>query len=321
MPGSSRLARLLQCSCIFQLGLAVAWLLWRWDVSPAQAIAGALLVPMVPPIVLGIELLIVARIARRDAPVPIPTAAQLARAWFVETVHWFRTFWWRQPFRWRAIDDAVGAAAGDCIGVVFVHGFMCNRGFWLPWMQRLRERGHPYLAVNLEPVFASIDDFAPTIDAAVARLTRSTGARPIIICHSMGGLAVRAWWRFSAGRRPVRRIITIGSPHGGTWLARFSRSANGRQMQLRSAWLAALEASEEITPLPPMTCWYSNCDNVVFPASTATLPQADNRFVPGQPHVGLAFHDSVLQGCLQAVEDAQQACQGESFTGTATANG
>src|SRR5688572_2671615 len=98
MPGSSRLARLLQVSCVFQLALAVAWLLWRWPASPPQAVAGALLVPMVPPIVLGIELMIVAWIARRDAPVAIPTAAQLAAAWLSETVHWFRTFWWRQPF-------------------------------------------------------------------------------------------------------------------------------------------------------------------------------------------------------------------------------
>lgn len=321
MPGSSRLARLLQISCIVQLALAAAWLLWRWPASPAQAVLGALLIPMIAPLVLGIELLVVSRVARTDAPVPVPTALQLLHAWATETRHWFRTFWWRQPFRWRAVPDAPDEGSAGRTGVVFVHGFMCNRGFWSPWMDRLRERGHPCVAVNLEPVFASIDDYAATIDAAVARMTRATGQPPVLICHSMGGLAARAWWRASGGRLPVTRIITIGSPHHGTWLARFSRTANGRQMQRHSAWLDSLAQAERPNPLPPTTCWYSNCDNVVFPASTAMLEKADNRFVAGQPHVGLGFHPEVLAGCLQLVQQAQLACQGESFTATANVNG
>jgi len=48
-------------------------------------------------------------------------------------------------------------------------------------------------------------------------------------------------------------------------------------------------------------CWYSNCDNVVFPASTATLPGADNRFVPGLPHVGLAFDAAVMRSVLDDI--------------------
>ena len=320
MPGSSRLARLLQLSCFFQSGLAIGWLLWRWPASPQEAVAGALLVPLIPPITLGIELLIVRWIARRDAPVPIPSAAQLACAWLSESVHWFRTFWWRQPFRWRTTADAIGPESRGRTGVVFIHGFMCNRGFWLPWMRRLSQRGHPYAAVNLEPVFTAIDDYAAAIDEAVAHMTRFTGRPPILICHSMGGLAARAWWRASRGEQAVSRIVTIGSPHGGTWLARFSRRDNGRQMRLRSAWLKALCASETENPLPPMTCWYSNCDNVVFPASTATLPTAENKFVAGQPHVALAFHARVVEGCLQSIAESQQASQGDSFTANTTVN-
>jgi triacylglycerol lipase len=321
MPGSSRLARLLQFSCAMQIGIAVAWLAWRWPASPLQAIAGAILVPMSAPAVLAIELLIVARIARRDAPVPIPSPMQLASAWVLETVHWFRTFWWRQPFRWRAVADDVRDDVDGRVGIVFVHGFMCNRGFWTPWMQRVQASGHPFAAVNLEPVFTSIDDYAATIADAVQRMTQVTGLPPILVCHSMGGLAARAWWRAFGGQQQVLRIVTIGSPHRGTWLARFSQKPNGRQMRRHSDWLRGVEQSERAQPLPPMTCWYSNCDNVVFPASTATLPTADNRFIAGQPHVGLAFHPAVMEGCLALLVDAQRACQGESFTGMATVNG
>ena len=100
----------------------------------------------------------------------------------------------------------------------------------------------------------------------------------------------------------VAAMVTIGTPHGGTWLARFSSRPNGRQMRLVSEWLHTLSLDESHQPLPPITCWYSNCDNVVFPPSTATLPGADNRFVPGKAHVALAFQPEVRQACMQLLE-------------------
>jgi hypothetical protein len=60
-------------------------------------------------------------------------------------------------------------------------------------------------------------------------------------------------------------------------------------MRLGSEWLRALTADESRHALPPLTCWYTNCDNVVIPATTAVLPAADQRFVAGQAHVALAF--------------------------------
>jgi triacylglycerol esterase/lipase EstA (alpha/beta hydrolase family) len=176
------------------------------------------------------------------------------------------------------------------------------------------------VAVNLEPVHGPIEAYAASIDEAVARVTRITGRPPMMICHSMGGLAARAWWRETGGRRSVARLVTIASPHGGTWLGRFSRRANGRQMRLDCDWVRALAEHERTVLLPPTTCWYSNCDNIVFPAATATLGRADNRFVAGEAHVALAFCREVMQSCLALVADDTGSGQGESVTGSATEN-
>jgi hypothetical protein len=73
-------------------------------------------------------------------------------------------------------------------------------------------------------------------------------------------------------------------------------------------------------PLPPTTCWYSNCDNIVFPAETATLPAARNRFVAGEAHVALAFHPDVIEDCLGLLRRAETAGQGESVTRSAAEN-
>ena len=176
-----------------------------------------------------------------------------------------------------------------------------NRGFWTPWLHRLRAQGNPFVAVNLEPVFGSIDDYAPEIDAAVERVTQATGRVPVLVCHSMGGLAVRAWLRTHQADQKVHHIVTIGSPHGGTWLGRFSFVMNGQQMRLAGDWVTQLVGGELPGRSARFTCWYSNCDNIVFPASTATLPGANNRFVPGEAHVAMAFCPTVMDATFESL--------------------
>jgi pimeloyl-ACP methyl ester carboxylesterase len=244
------------------------------------------------------------RFVSRNDPSPRPTWLQLARAWLGETLQAPRVFCWRQPFRWRAVPDRIAPAAElqGRRGVVFIPGFVCNRGFWTPWLKLLNTKGHAFVAVNLEPVFGSIDDYVPVIDEAVSAVTAASGVAPILVCHSMGGLAARAWLRTAGAPQRVHHVVTIGAPHGGTWLGSFSRLRNGSQMALGSEWLRKLEADSASQPQVPFTCWYSNCDNVVFPASTATLPGADNRFVAGVAHVDLAFRDAVISPTLQLLD-------------------
>jgi pimeloyl-ACP methyl ester carboxylesterase len=320
MRSDSRLARLLQFVLLVHVAVAVTWVSWRWPVSVLQACIGVLVVVLAGPAVLALEFAFAARANRIEARAPQARFAAWLRAWASESAHLYGVFAWRQPFRWRAVGDRLDARCAGLTGVVFVHGFMCNRGFWNPWMQRLRDEEHAFAAVNLEPVYGAIDSYAPTIDAAVTRVTQATGRPPILVCHSMGGLAARAWWRASAGAQPIAALVTIGSPHRGTWMGRFSTHLNGRQMRLHSAWLRELHAHEASLPLPPATCWYSNCDNMVFPASTATLPNADNRFIPGEPHVALAFHLDVVEGTLSLLSRLDAAGQGKSVTGTALEN-
>jgi triacylglycerol esterase/lipase EstA (alpha/beta hydrolase family) len=274
--------------------------------SPILAAAGALAIAMGYSLVLALEFL-ASRWAARNDPALRPTWAESARAWLGSTVAGPRVFCWRQPFRWRAIPDLLqsnlpsSSAGPSRRGVVFLHGFVCNRGFWNPWLARLRALEHPFIAVNLEPVFGSIDDYVPAVDAAVERMRQATGMPPVLVCHSMGGLVARAWLRATRGDDRVHHIITIGSPHQGTLLGRLSQVKNARQMHSGSVWLRDLARDRDAGRRALFTCWYSNCDNVVFPASLAMLEGADNRLVRGIGHVGLAFHPDVVDGSLAKI--------------------
>lgn len=261
-------------------------------------------------VILALETTAAAFINRADSA-PGAHGFTWVSAWWQEVKVAPLVFAWRQPFRWRQLPDTSTATGGSLPAVVLIHGFFCNRGFWLPWMARMRATGLPYVSVNLEPIFGSIDDYAPIVDEAVTRATALTGQKPIVVCHSMGGLAARAWLVTSpdAASR-VQKIITIGTPHRGTWLARFSHLANGRQMRHDCEWQQGLAARELALHAQRnaelFVCWYSNTDNIVFPASTATLPGADNRLVVGAAHVALAFHPRVMAESLAMVVSADK---------------
>jgi triacylglycerol lipase len=309
-PASSALARLQRRLMAGSTLASLAWLAFMWPRSPTWAVLGLVLAAWGHASVLALEFVISSRVNRKDQ-VPQATVTQRLAAWRQEASLTPAIFLWRQPFRWRDLPDnqldAGAVAPGPA--VVLVHGFVCNRAFWAPWMRALREAGVPYTSVSLEPVFGAIDEGIGQIESAVAGAERLGAAPPLLVCHSMGGLAARAWLASApANLARVGRVITIGSPHHGTWLARWSRVTNGRQMRQHSAWLRALAAREAALhgeqAFAKFVCWYSNADQIVFPASTAMLPGADNRHLPGVAHVALAFHPTVMSESLVMVAPA-----------------
>jgi predicted alpha/beta hydrolase family esterase len=281
------LARLQQGITLGLLTLALLWGVSAWRAGhPGWSIVGVALVLGGHALVLALEFVLLARAHGAD-PAPRPDRSQLLRAWWGETLAAPRVFCWRQPFRSRRWPDHLPPDARGRRGVLLIHGFVCNRGLWNRWLERLHAAGVPCVAINLEPVFGSIDDYAQSIDAAVQRLEQATGRAPLVVAHSMGGLAVRRWYAEQTDPARVHHVITIGSPHRGTWIARFALSRNARQMRQQSSWLATLAGREQVARHGRFTCFYGHCDNIVFPPSTAMLPGADNRHLEGVAHVDM----------------------------------
>lgn len=307
------LARLQRLSQLVLLLMAAAWAasaLARGH--PWVAMVGAVLILGGFTIVLALEFVLVALVHGED-PAPRPTMLELLRAWGIECLTSARVFGWWQPWRaarWRDLDGGIART-----GLVFVHGYVCNRGFWNPWMARCHREGRPFVAVDLEPPFGGIDELTASIDAAVNRLQQTTGRAPIIVAHSMGGLAVRAWLAAvpDAARR-VAHVVTIGTPHAGTWLARFGLTRNARQMRPGSGWLHALAAKEASAhgsaPSMQFTCFHSHADNIVFPPQRAVVAGATVHHLRATPHVAMAYHPAVVAEVARLLHSADRA--GES---------
>ena len=250
------------------------------------------------PTLLAIEMLVARRVAGRKGGARARWR-DMPHAVFREWIESTAIFAWRMPWRSNAIEDHLPKTSRGLRGVVFIHGYICNRGLWNPWMKRLLKLDRAFVSVNLEPVFASLDDYVPQVERAVRRMEAATGLAPVIVAHSMGGLVARAWLRSRAahkrsdGTDEAARLITIGTPHRGTWLAALALTANARQMRLDSAWMAALAASEPPTLPGLITSWWSECDQIVYPAPTAVFPGSEAKQLRGVGHIALTAREEI----------------------------
>lgn len=301
-----RIAVALQCAATG----AIAWGLHYWGESSwpmAAALAGIALV-LGYVLSVGWAFLVSLTnlgVAIPDDPawdrMPVPSAQRIGIVRFIgcwirecASVAWM--FNVLQPFCAHAAFDAP-AGEGKRVPVLMIHGYGCNRAVWLPMQKHLAAAGHPTEAINLMPLLGNIDDYALDISAAVARLTHDHGRAPVLLCHSMGGLAARAALRQTEGDL-IEHVITLGTPHRGTAMARAGRGHNVRQMAWASPWLRQLAAAETPAMRARITSIFSWHDSIVGPAGASWLEGARHVAFSGIGHVSLLcdarIRDAVL---------------------------
>jgi len=183
--------------------------------------------------------------------------------------------------------------------LLLVHGYGCSRGVWWWLRRRLEAAGWVVATISLEPVYTSIDNFVDPLARRIDEVCAATGsARVILIGHSMGGLVARAYLR-RFGPRRVARLVTLGTPHRGSALARIGLGENGRQMEPGSDWLRALATTP---PGVDTIVLYSPHDNYVMPQALLELPGVPQRRIDGVGHLSMLFSLRVaaaLQAALQ----------------------
>jgi triacylglycerol esterase/lipase EstA (alpha/beta hydrolase family) len=186
--------------------------------------------------------------------------------------------------------------------VLLLHGYGCNSGYWVHLMPLLDAARISHASIDLEPVAGDIDGYVETVERAVEGLCAASGAaRVAIVGHSMGGLVARAWLRVHGARR-VARLITLGTPHHGTALARFGLGRNAVQMRLDSAWLRALAQGEDAGARALVTSIYTHHDNIVSPRESSRLEGARNLEFGGVGHVALGSNPRVLAAVLNELD-------------------
>jgi pimeloyl-ACP methyl ester carboxylesterase len=195
--------------------------------------------------------------------------------------------------------------------LVLVHGYLCNAAFWY-WMRRYLQRAgfSRIYTLDLEPPLGDIDELAVQLAQRVEQVSARTGAtRVLLLCHSMGGLVARAYVRRHGGLDRVMGIVTLGSPHRGTALARLAMGVCGGQMRLPSVWLQGLAREEEAAATLPLGSVFSWHDNLVTPQDRAVLPGAAAEGLSGIGHMTLGFSPRAAARARRLLRSYQRASE------------
>jgi triacylglycerol lipase len=183
--------------------------------------------------------------------------------------------------------------------VLLIHGYQCNRGFWVWLRQRIERAGWTVATLSLEPVFGDIDGYVDQVARRIEEICSATGAAQVILVgHSMGGLVSRAYLR-RCGNARVARLVTLGTPHHGSRLAVLGLGENGRQMVPGSAWLDELAKTSPGVPTLSIFSWQ---DNYVMPQDSPILGAAEkNVALAGIGHLAMAISPRTAEELLKAL--------------------
>ena len=199
--------------------------------------------------------------------------------------------------RWVAPRSPARVAPG-VLPVVFVHGILCNAGVWHRILPALERRSAANLfTLNLTPPLGSIDHFARQLAGRVDEACHAAGTgKAIIVAHSMGGLVARAWIARLGGAARVARLVTLGSPHHGSALARGFPARWAAELQRGSDWLQQLAADGARAGVDvPVTSIYSRADEFIAPQESARLEGARNIALERLGHLELLRSEEVLR--------------------------
>ncbi|MEJ7138293.1 esterase/lipase family protein [Amphibiibacter pelophylacis] len=232
-------------------------------------------------------------------------AGALLRALASETVSTLQVMALEMALRWRQCPNIIGAKYRGQTGVILVHGYQCHRSAWNAWLRRWASVNRPCVAVNLGATEGLIMDHAPVVAQAIHAMRTITGRDPVVVGHSLGGLALRAWWQaHGAQDAGVARFITLGTPHQGTRLARLARSVAALDMRPDSDFLQRTRQHIDRHGLPPALAWLTPTDPLVTPASAAALaapavgPAPENRITTPCGHNALLLRPDLMDEVL-----------------------
>ena len=194
------------------------------------------------------------------------------------------------------IHHAVAAAETP---ILLVHGIIDNHSIFTLLQRALRRRGFATVSCyDYGLLTRDIPAAAGLLGKAVEKLAADSGYERVhVIGHSLGGLIARYYVQRLGGDARVHTLVTLGTPHAGTEVAR-----PFRRLPLLSQLTPGSPVLRELAEPAPecrtrFLVFASDLDHVVRPSGNARLEHPDlmvrNVAVRGVGHLSLPNSSAV----------------------------
>ncbi|BAC74800.1 lipase [Streptomyces avermitilis] len=176
---------------------------------------------------------------------------------------------------------AVPARAATHDPVIFVHGISSSASSWDDWIADFEADG--YTASELDAWSYDWSQSNVTTAQQLATEVRSvlarTGASKVdLVVHSMGALSARYYLKNLGGTSYVDDFVSTAGVNHGTTVASWCKwlYTSCSEMYTGSSFLTSLNSGDETPGGVAYASYWSNCDDLLTPDTSAILSGATN---------------------------------------------
>ncbi len=180
--------------------------------------------------------------------------------------------------------------------ILFIHGVLHNSSAFAWLKQRLALHGwRHFREINLATTWHSIPTMAAQTKAYIEKMLEKYQVPQVdIVAHSMGGIIARYMVQVLEGEGMVRNLITLGTPHQGTKISKFSLLPQIRELSPGSQTIQLLN-SKGAPRLTQAVAVSGGLDLFMVPKDCVWWAGVRNIHLQGVGHAGLLFSRRVLE--------------------------
>lgn len=213
-------------------------------------------------------------------------------------------------------EDVFDRPGGPRTPVVLVHGLGGSRGAWWPLRLYLHAHGRKRLyAFGYEG--GSIEEHAGALVGFVSRVLGVTGEERVdLVAHSLGGIISRYAIQRMDLAPHVRTLVTLATPHQGTYAAHYANTSLTRPLRPESDMIRDLNSDDLDALGVDLVCVCSDRDIYVVPPARMAHPAARNLTVHGVSHSQHLISTRVFRLVARTLDEADGESNAERVTRT-----
>lgn len=191
------------------------------------------------------------------------------------------------------------ARPGDDV-VVLVHGFFASAGVFRPLRESIERGANALVASFTHTPGARVESIARLLGRLIARLPR--GVRVHIVGHSLGGLVARWYVQEQGGHEHVEQTISLGTPFGGSPVARRFPFMVGLDLHPTSPILERIASRAAEHDVPHVSVAGAE-DKLVSVEAALAFPQGDRVRLERRGHNSLLYDPEVAALVVRRIRE------------------